>query len=78
MNYIAGYRVMLGKTQQEMGEMLNISKQSYYLKENGKVAFTDDEKVRFTEIINEKMPDVTLLDIFFTNKSKKYKENIVI
>lgn len=44
---IRGYRHMLGKTQAQMAETLNISPQSYHNKECGKVRFTDDEKMIF-------------------------------
>ena len=56
---------MLGKTQKEMGEQLAISKQSYYLKEKGKVAFSDSEKVLFKNLLIVFFPDITVDSIFF-------------
>lgn len=44
---IAGYRVMLGKTQQDFAKLLNVSVTSYQAKESGKVPFTDHEKQRY-------------------------------
>ena len=49
-NKIRGYRTMLGLTQKEMAERLNISAQSYFNKENGNVAFKDGEKMQIKEM----------------------------
>lgn len=62
---IRGYRHMLGKTQAQMAEMLNISPQSYHNKECGKVRFTDDEKMIFKKMLLPFFPDITIEDIFF-------------
>lgn len=62
---IKGYRAMLGKTQKEMAEILKISPQSYYNKENGNVEFKDFEKIVFKNLIKEHFPNITLEDIFF-------------
>ena len=48
MNKIAGYRKMLGMTQQDMAKRMQISRQTYSLKENGKISFSDDEKIILT------------------------------
>lgn len=67
-NKIAGYRAMLGLTQQQMGERLGIkNKQTYSLKENGKRAFSDKEKELFKKIMLPYFPDITIDDIFFEN-----------
>lgn len=65
---IRGYRTMLGLNQSEMGKALGISKQSYYNKENGKVAFSDSEKMVFKKMLEPYFSDITLEDIFFLNK----------
>lgn len=62
---IRGYRHMLGKTQAQMAETLNISPQSYHNKECGKVRFTDDEKMIFKKMLLPFFPDITIEDIFF-------------
>ena len=62
---IRGYRTMLGLNQYEMGKALGISKQSYYNKENGKVAFSDSEKMAFKKMLEPYFSDITLEDIFF-------------
>lgn len=63
---VKGYRVMLGLTQREMADILGLSTQSYYLKENGRVKFTYDEMRVFRDRVQTIMPDVTIDDIFFT------------
>lgn len=62
---LAGYRKMLGKTQFEMAKIFNISRQSYYLKENGKISFNDSEKLLFKSLLIPIFPDITIDDIFF-------------
>lgn len=62
---IAGYRVMLGFTQAELAEKLHISRQSYYMKESGKVPFTDKEKIVIKELVSRIKPDVTIDSLFF-------------
>lgn len=64
-NKIAGYRVMLGKTQKQMGEILGITPQSYSAKENGKRAFKDGEKIIIKNMILVLFPDITYEDLFF-------------
>lgn len=56
---------MLGKSQEEMGKLLGMTKQSYYSKENGKVAFSDKEKLEFKKLLLPIFPNITLEDIFF-------------
>lgn len=63
---VKGYRVMLGLTQKEMADVLGLSAQSYYLKENGRVKFTYDEMRIFRDRVQTIIPDVTIDDIFFT------------
>lgn len=56
---------MLGFTQEELGNKLGITKQSYHNKEVGKNSFTDSEKLVFKELLLPLFPDITLEDIFF-------------
>lgn len=62
---LRGYRNMLGLTQQQMSEQLNISKQSYCNKELGKVQFSDTEKQQIKSILATKYPKITIDEIFF-------------
>ena len=66
MNKIVGYRNMLGLTQVEIAKKLNISKQSYYLKEKGGVPFSDKEKIVFKEMLLPIFPNITIDEIFFS------------
>ena len=40
---VRGYRVMLGKTQKDMAELFEISKQAYSAKERGETRFSEKE-----------------------------------
>lgn len=66
MNKIAGYRRMLGKTQEEMGKEFSISKQSYWKKENGLSSFSDEEKKQFKSLLLSIFPKITIDEIFFS------------
>lgn len=65
LNKIAGYRKMLGMTQQDMAKKMNISRQTYSLKENGKISFSDNEKVILKELLMQIFPKITIDEIFF-------------
>lgn len=73
-NIIAGYRTMLGKTQKDMADELGISRQAYYMKENGKTPFSDSEKIIIKKLIASVNPNATIDEIFFTTDTKNYKE----
>lgn len=64
-NKIAGYRTMVGLFQKDIAKALGVSLQAYNAKENKKTAFKDSEKVIFTQLVNAKLPKITLSDIFF-------------
>ncbi|MBF6625734.1 helix-turn-helix domain-containing protein [Aerococcaceae bacterium zg-BR9] len=64
-NKIRGYRNMLKMTQDDMAKEMGITKQAYYLKENGKREFKDAEKIKFKELLLPTFPNITLEDIFF-------------
>jgi|AKZA01.1.fsa_nt_gi Predicted transcriptional regulators len=64
-NRIAGYRRMLGYTQASMAKEFGISKQSWFLKEKGKIAFSDDEKIKFQRMLKDIFPTITIDEIFF-------------
>ncbi|WP_342610445.1 helix-turn-helix transcriptional regulator [Staphylococcus hsinchuensis] len=67
MNKIAGYRKMLGKTQDSMAEEFGISTQSYRMKENGKTNFNINEMTLFRDMLRKKLfPKITIDEIFFS------------
>lgn len=65
-NKIAGYRKMLGFTQKTVADELGISRQSYFLKEKGRIPFSDKEKVWFKKKLEILFPEITIDDIFFS------------
>lgn len=65
-NKIRGYRNMLGLTQEQLGKKLGMTKQSYHNKEVGKNSFSDDEKLKFKQLLLPLFHDITLEDIFFS------------
>lgn len=65
MNKVAGYRNMLGYTQLDMANIMNISLQAYWQKENGKISFSDAEKKQFKNMLLPHFPSITIDEIFF-------------
>lgn len=65
MNKIAGFRRMLGLSQEEMAERIGLSLTGYRLKENEINEFKKTEMFKIYRMIKDVMPDVTLEDIFF-------------
>lgn len=63
---VKGYRVMLGKTQQEMADIFGISKQAYYAKEKGRSRFSEKEMIAIKEMLQTLFPDITIDEIFFS------------
>ncbi|MCC9700289.1 helix-turn-helix domain-containing protein, partial [Streptococcus agalactiae] len=65
MDKLRGYRVMLGLTQKDMSDKLNISLQSYNNKETGKSAFNDKERLAIKSMVSEIKPDITIDELFY-------------
>ena len=65
---IAGYRIMLGLTQDDIAEKFAISKQAYRMKEIGKSAFNDREKIMFKNMLKDIFPNITIDEIFFAHE----------
>lgn len=65
MNKVKAMRVMTGKGQKEMSELLDMSLSSYRKKEKGSVAFSDKEKEVFIKIVKNYYPVATIGNIFF-------------
>lgn len=70
---LPAYRKLIGLKQTEMAEKIRITPTTYSKKESGKSDFTETEMVLITKIIKEKIPDVTMDDIFYANKISKMK-----
>ena len=66
MSKLKGYRVMLGLTQKNMADKLDISLQSYNNKETGKTPFNDKEKKTIKTIVAEVKPDITIDELFYS------------
>ena len=65
MSKLRGYRVMLGLTQQQMADKLNISLQSYNNKETKKTPFNDKERLAIKSMVAEIKPDITIDELFY-------------
>lgn len=70
-NKVAGIRVALGYTQQDMAELFKISKQAYWNKENGRTAFNDREKEQFVKEAKKVFPEENVQSIFFGHEVGK-------
>ena len=64
MNKVRGYRNMIGFSQKQMAEVLNISETSYRLKENGERPFTQNEMIAFLNAVQRVDKKITLDNIF--------------
>lgn len=75
MNEVAKMRRYKGLTQTDVSKILGVSLQSYYRKEKGKTPFTDSEKVTLKELFIEDFPEITIDEIFFSQKVSKVESN---
>ena len=62
---IAGYRKMLNLTQDDMANLLGISLSSYNKRENGRVDFSDKQKIIIRDIITRHFPNENMESLFF-------------
>lgn len=74
-NIIAGYRTMLGLTQQDLANKLGISRQAYSLKEKGRTPFSDSEKILIRDLVSEVVPNISIDSIFFNGLVRNAKKN---
>lgn len=65
MSKLRGYRVMLGLTQRQMADKLNISLQSYNNKETKKTPFNDKERLAIKSMVSVIKPDITIDELFY-------------
>ena len=63
---VRGYRVMLGKTQKDMAELFEISKQAYSAKERGETSFSEKEMLSIKEMLLPIFPGINIDEIFFS------------
>lgn len=49
---LLAYMSIEGLSQKDMGNLLGISRQSFNYKLNGRVAFTDDEKIKIADLFS--------------------------
>jgi len=64
-NKVRGYRNMLGITQAELADILEVTTQSISNKERGETPFTDKEKKEIKDMLLPHFPDITIDHIFF-------------
>lgn len=74
---LIAYRKFLNLTQQQMAKVSGSCLTSYNMKEQGKKDFTQSEMLTITNFIKQKIPDITMDDIFFKHKVIKLKTNII-
>lgn len=68
-NNVKIYRLIIGLTQKELAEYLNISRQSYSMKEIGNNSFKDEEKIKLKSLFKKVDNDITIDKIFFENRT---------
>lgn len=66
MNKVAGYRKMLGYTQESLAKEFGILTQAYWKKERGDTQFSDQEKRKFKDMLKPFFPNITIDEIFFS------------
>lgn len=66
-NTVKGYRNMLNMTQEDMAELLGITKQSYHNKERGQTQFTDSQRLKIKELFKTIKADITIDEIFYSD-----------
>jgi putative transcriptional regulator len=62
---LVAYRKMLNINQSEMAQKIGCSYVSYSKKETGKVQFSQNEMIAVINALKEKIPEVTMDEIFF-------------
>lgn len=65
MTTVKRYRKFSGYTQSDLARFLGISLQSYWKKENGKVPFSDEEKIKVRDILGKHDSSLTIEKLFF-------------
>ncbi len=61
-NYVKEMRVSLGMTQQELGDLLKVSRQTIFSIETGKYVPSTILSLKISKIFNKKVEEVFVLD----------------
>lgn len=64
---LVGYRNMLNLSQQEVASKIGVSPTTYNHKETGKRKFSQTEMVAIISLFKERIPEITMDEIFFEN-----------
>lgn len=64
---LKGYRTMAGYTQEKLAQLIGISRLSYILKENGDKRFSQGQEKAIFEVLQEKIPELTMEELFPIN-----------
>jgi len=71
MNTVKYYRKICNLTQEDIAKKMGMSVNSYSNKELGKSQFTKEEMISFEKIVCQTVSNISILDIFFTDKLQK-------
>jgi putative transcriptional regulator len=61
-NHVKSYRVVLGITQQELGDLLKVSRQTIFSIETGKYVPSTILSLKISKIFNKSVEEVFVLD----------------
>lgn len=61
---LKGYRTMAGYTQEELADLLGMSRVMYCYCENGQRRFGSQQKEAIFNFLKEKLPDLTMEEVF--------------
>ncbi|WP_409068908.1 helix-turn-helix transcriptional regulator [Clostridium caseinilyticum] len=64
---LIAYRRMFNLNQEDVAKVINRSVSTYNRKEVGKIDFTQTEMITITEFFKERIPEITMDEIFFNN-----------
>lgn len=62
---LAKYRRFINMTQRDMAKVAGCCLTSYYMKESGNRDFTQTEIYNIFNVVKEKIPDITIEELFF-------------
>ncbi|EKB53733.1 helix-turn-helix transcriptional regulator [Falseniella ignava] len=65
LNLVKGYRNMMNLTQEDVADVLGMTKQQYNPKELGRRPFNDKEKIILLNIFKQADPSLTIDRLFF-------------
>lgn len=65
---LVAYRKLLNLKQQEVADAIGINLATFSQKERGVRDFTQSEMIAITELFKNKIPNITMHDIFFKDE----------